>query len=53
EEGVKVIQLWGFTDKHSWIPGTFRGQGWALPWDAEYKPKPALDAIKRALGAGK
>ena len=52
KEGVKTIQIWGFTDKHSWIPGTFPGKGWALPWDDQYKPKPALQAIKDAL-AGK
>lgn len=49
KEGVKTIQLWGFTDKHSWIPGTFPGRGWALPWDDKYQPKPALQAIQEAL----
>lgn len=52
KEGVKTIQFWGFTDKHSWIPGTFPGRGWALPWDDKYQPKPALAAIQEAL-AGK
>ena len=27
------ITLWDFTDKFSWVPGTFRGQGAACPWD--------------------
>ena len=27
------IQTWGFTDKHSWIPGQYPGFGAALPFD--------------------
>ena len=46
-----AIQTWGFTDKHSWIPGVFRGTGAALPFDAGYAPKPAYDAMKAALTA--
>lgn len=46
---VKVIQTWGVSDKHSWIPRAFRGMGWALLWDDQYKPKPAYDAVLRAL----
>jgi endo-1,4-beta-xylanase len=43
------ITIWGFTDKHSWIPSVFQGYGDALPWDANYKPKPAVAAIEEAL----
>ncbi len=49
EEGIKWVQLWGFTDAHSWIPQAFKGMGWALPWDDKYQPKPALEAIRKAL----
>ena len=49
QPACRLIQTWGFTDKHSWIPGTFKGQGWALPWDAEYRKKPAYDAMLNAL----
>lgn len=49
EPKCKVIQLWGFTDKHSWIPHQFRGEGWALLWDESYKPKPALEAVRNAF----
>ena len=27
------ITLWDWTDKFSWVPGTFAGQGEACPWD--------------------
>lgn len=45
----KVLQTWGFTDKHSWIPGFFKGYGWALPWDDRYQKKPAYAAVDDAL----
>ena len=44
------ITIWGFTDKFSWVPGTFQGQGAALPFDENYNPKPAYNAINTALG---
>jgi len=44
-----ALLVWGFTDKYSWIPGFRPGYGAALPFDAEYQPKPAYEAIKRAL----
>lgn len=37
-----AIQTWGFTDKYSWIPGFFKGFGWALPFDDKYAKKPAF-----------
>lgn len=27
------VTLWDFTDKFSWVPGAFPGQGAACPWD--------------------
>ena len=45
----KLLQTWGFTDKHSWIPSFYKGQGWALPWDDEYRKKPAYSAVRDAL----
>jgi endo-1,4-beta-xylanase len=45
----KAFQTWGFTDKYSWIPGSFPGMGWALPWDDTYQKKPAYTAISNAL----
>lgn len=44
-----AIQTWGFTDRYSWIPRTYRGFGAALPFDAAFQPKPAYRAIAAAL----
>ena len=40
------IQVWGVTDKYSWIPGAFTGFGSALPLDANYTPKQAYTERK-------
>jgi hypothetical protein len=32
--GCIGVTLWDFTDKFSWVPGTFSGQGAACPWDS-------------------
>jgi endo-1,4-beta-xylanase len=48
--GCTAIQIWGFTDKHSWIPKATRGQaGDALPFDPTYHPKAAYFAMLKAL----
>jgi endo-1,4-beta-xylanase len=44
------VTIWDWTDKYSWIPSVFSGQGEALPWDDEYQPKPAYWAILSAWG---
>lgn len=41
--------IWGFTDRHSWVPRAFMGYGAALPWDENYEAKPAQAAIRKAL----
>ncbi|MEZ5142480.1 MAG: endo-1,4-beta-xylanase [Acidimicrobiales bacterium] len=40
---------WGFTDRYSWIPGYRPGFGAALPFDEEYRAKPAYDALVATL----
>src|SRR6266496_188405 len=45
QPACKVIQTWGFTDAHSWIPTFIPNWGWALPWDLNYQKKPAYTAI--------
>jgi len=40
--------MWGLTDAHSWVPGTFQGTGDALPWSSSYQKKPAYTAILNA-----
>ena len=49
QPACKLLQTWGFTDKHSWIPGFYKGQGWALLWDDKYQKKPAYAAVHDAL----
>jgi endo-1,4-beta-xylanase len=41
--------MWGFTDRHSWIPASHAGWGSALIFDEAYRPKPAYDALRDAL----
>jgi endo-1,4-beta-xylanase len=43
------ITAWGITDDHSWIPSFFSGYGAALPFDENYRPKPAYFAAIDAL----
>ncbi|MGH9405989.1 MAG: endo-1,4-beta-xylanase [Terriglobia bacterium] len=50
EPACTAFQTWGFTDKHSWIPGSTHGKkGAALIFDANYHPKPAFRAILSAF----
>jgi len=49
QPACKALQTWGFTDKHSWIPGFYKGQGWGLLWDEKYQKKPAYRAVYDAL----
>ncbi|KAI0342689.1 endo-1,4-beta-xylanase A precursor [Trametopsis cervina] len=44
------ITVWDWTDKFSWVPGAFAGQGAACPWDENFVKKPAFDGI--AIGFG-
>src|SRR5690242_15897465 len=41
--------VWGFDDKHSWVPTVFAGEGAATPFDENYQPKPAYFALRSAL----
>ncbi|KAL2751824.1 glycoside hydrolase family 10 protein [Sodiomyces alcalophilus JCM 7366] len=43
------ITLWGISDKHSWIPYTFEGEGAALAWDENFQKKPAYGGILQAI----
>ncbi|WP_246247673.1 endo-1,4-beta-xylanase [Cellulomonas septica] len=45
------VTIWGITDKYSWVPDVFSGQGAALVWDNGYAKKPAHAAILEAFGA--
>jgi endo-1,4-beta-xylanase len=41
--------LWGFTDRYSWVPGVFDGEGSATPFDENLAPKPAYAALRDTL----
>lgn len=48
--GCTAIQTWGFTDKYSWIGShSKKTRGAALPFDHNYRPKPAYEALREAL----
>lgn len=48
--GCTAIQMWGFTDKYSWMGShTKHTKGAALPFDQDYQPKPAYEALREAL----
>lgn len=44
-----LFQTWGFTDRHSWVPESSPGFGWALPFDENYRKKPAYTAMLKQL----
>jgi endo-1,4-beta-xylanase len=43
--------VWGFTDKHSWVPGWFTNppEGLATLYDANYQPKRAYNVLRADL----
>jgi endo-1,4-beta-xylanase len=43
--GCIGVTIWDYTDKYSWVPGVFPGEGAALPWDGNFAKKPAYDGI--------
>ncbi|MEU8360586.1 endo-1,4-beta-xylanase [Nonomuraea sp. NPDC048882] len=46
------VTIWGFTDKYSWVPDTFSGEGAALIYDESYQQKPSYAAVHDALSGG-
>jgi endo-1,4-beta-xylanase len=49
QSACRALQMWGFTDKYSWIPGFYPGYGAALIFDENYPPKPAYYALRDEL----
>jgi endo-1,4-beta-xylanase len=43
------ITVWGISDKYSWIPGVFTGEGAALVWDENYNKKPAYAGLLEGI----
>ena len=54
--GCQSFESWGFTDKVSWLNGKrctpTEGPCHALPFDAQYRPKPAVGKMLQVLGGG-
>ncbi|GKT51957.1 endo-1,4-beta-xylanase 1 [Colletotrichum spaethianum] len=50
-EGCVGWTIWDWTDKYSWVPGTFPGQGGACLWNSNFEPKPAYYSVSSALAA--
>ncbi|PSR72566.1 hypothetical protein PHLCEN_2v11559 [Hermanssonia centrifuga] len=50
-QGCVGVTIWDWTDKYSWVPQTFSGQGAACPWDANLVKKPAFTGIADGFGA--
>ncbi|KAI8943834.1 hypothetical protein NX059_001807 [Plenodomus lindquistii] len=47
------MTVWGISDKYSWIPGVFAGEGAALLWDENYNKKPAYAGFLKGIKAKK
>jgi endo-1,4-beta-xylanase len=41
--------VWGFGDADSWIPGFFKGEGFATIYDVNLQPKPAFTDMQQDL----
>jgi endo-1,4-beta-xylanase len=41
--------VWGFTDKYSWVPGVFTGEGAANLLDENFGQKPAYQTVSQTL----
>jgi endo-1,4-beta-xylanase len=48
-DGCDAVTFWGFTDKHSWIDLFVGPNRHPLPFDADYRPKPAYLGVREAL----
>jgi endo-1,4-beta-xylanase len=45
--------VWGFTDRYSWVPGFFDGQGAANLLDENFQAKPAYEEMRAILSLRK
>ncbi|WP_291858081.1 endo-1,4-beta-xylanase [Marinilabilia sp.] len=47
------MTVWGFSDKHSWIPSFFNLNDWPCLFDENMDPKPAYHGYMKGLGNSK
>jgi endo-1,4-beta-xylanase len=52
-EGCDSFTIWGFTDKYSWVPVFFEGEGFANVMTDEFERKPAFYALRDTLKAAR
>ncbi|KAI9147452.1 Endo-1,4-beta-xylanase A [Paramyrothecium foliicola] len=45
------ITVWGISDRYSWVPGTFNGEGSALLWNENFQKKPAYTSTLNTINA--
>ena len=50
-ERCNTFVMWGFTDRHSWIPEKFPGYFEATIFDEQLAPKSAYSSLHEALGS--
>ncbi len=48
-DGCNSFTIWGFTDKYSWVPVFFEGEGYATVMTGDFKRKPAFYALRDTL----
>ncbi|MFE8952571.1 endo-1,4-beta-xylanase [Streptomyces althioticus] len=48
-EGCNSFTIWGFTDKYSWVPVFFEGEGFATVMTEDFDRKPAYHALRDTL----
>jgi endo-1,4-beta-xylanase len=48
-KACKSFTVWGLSDKYSWVPGVFTGEGAALLFDENSNPKPQYYAVLDVL----
>lgn len=48
-DGCNSFTIWGFTDKYSWVPVFFEGEGYANVMTDTYERKPAFYALRDTL----
>ncbi|WP_431986560.1 endo-1,4-beta-xylanase [Streptomyces griseoflavus] len=48
-DGCNSFTIWGFTDKYSWVPVFFEGEGYATVMTDTYERKPAFHALRDTL----
>ncbi|WND39969.1 endo-1,4-beta-xylanase [Streptomyces sp. BB1-1-1] len=52
-EDCNSFTIWGFTDKYSWVPVFFQGEGAATVMTEDFGRKPAFHALRSTLQAAR